>query len=100
MMGSNSLLKKVLSTGEEQFGKVASQLLSNESFVSSLQAAVTRAIEAKGVVDRQVSSALGAMHVPTSNDMQKLNDRLDEIERIFEELARKVDGIATKLDQR
>ena len=100
MLGSDTLFKKVLNSGEEQFGKVASSLLGNEKFVSTLQTTVSRALEAKGLLDRQVSSALNAMHVPTRQDMQKLNDRLDEIERIFEELSSKVDTIATKLDKK
>jgi polyhydroxyalkanoate synthesis regulator phasin len=100
MLGSDTLFKKVLNSGEEQFGKIASQLLGNEKFVATLQTTVSRALEAKGLLDRQVSTALNAMHVPTRQDMQKLNDRLDELERIFEELSSKVDTIVTKLDQK
>jgi hypothetical protein len=100
MAGSSDLFKKMLNTGEEQFGKVAAALLKNDHFISSLQSAVTTALEAKGSVDRQVTNALGAMHVPSRQDMQKLNDRLEEIERIFEELSKKVDAIATKMNQK
>jgi len=99
-MADNAVFKKMLATGEEQFGKIAAQIISNEKFVASLQVAVTRALEAKGVFDRQVSSTLAAMHVPTTHDVQKLNDRLDELERIFESLASKVDAIADKLDEK
>jgi hypothetical protein len=100
MAGSADLFRKMLDTGEEQFGKIASALLRNEQFVSTLHTAVGRALDAKGLVDRQVSSTLSAMHVPSRQDLQKLNDRLEEIERIFEELSRKVDGIAGKLNQK
>lgn len=99
MITDSQLFKKMLATGEEQFGKIASQLITNEKFVASVQTAVTTALEAKGTFDRQIRSALGAMHVPTTQDMQKLNDRLDELERIFESLSAKVDEIATKLDK-
>jgi polyhydroxyalkanoate synthesis regulator phasin len=100
MITDNPMFKKMLQTGEEQFGKLASQLVANEKFIASLQGAVTRALEAKGILDRQVTTALSAMHVPTTQDMQKLNDRLDELERIFEGLSSKVDAIAAKLDER
>lgn len=99
MITDNPMFKRMISTGEEQFGKLASQLIANERFLSTIQGAVTRTLEAKGAFDRQVASALQAMHVPSSQDMQKLNDRLDELERIFEGLAHKVDQIADKLDQ-
>jgi polyhydroxyalkanoate synthesis regulator phasin len=99
MLTDNPLLKKMIATGEEQIGRIASQVIANEKFVQSLQSAVARALEAKGLLDRQLASALAAMHVPTTQDMQKLNDRLDELERIFESLSQKVDGIAARLDR-
>lgn len=99
-MSGGTVFQKVLASGEEQFSKIASQLISNEKFVSSVQVAVTRALEAKGVLDRQVSSTLAAMHVPTTHDVQKLNDRLDELERIFEGLVTKVDAISEKFDKK
>ncbi len=98
MITDNPTFKRMISSGEEQFGKVVSQLIANESFLSAIQGAVTRTLEAKGAFDRQVSGALQAMHVPSTQDVQKINDRLDELERIFEGLSRKVDAIAEKLD--
>ncbi len=99
MITTNPLFQRMIATGEEQFAKIAGQLVSNEQFLSNVQAAVTRAIEAKGLVDRQITAALQATHVPTTQDLQKLNDRLDELERIFEGLVQKVDVIATRLDE-
>lgn len=98
MITDNPLFKRLMETGEEQIGRFASQLVGNEAFTQSLQGAVARALEAKGLLDKQVTSALQAMHVPSTGDVQKLNERLDELERIFEGLAEKVDAIATKLD--
>jgi hypothetical protein len=99
-MSGDTVFKKVLASGEEQFSKIASQLISNEKFVATLQVAVTRALEAKGAFDRQVSGTLASMHVPTTQDVQKLNDRLDELERIFEGLVTKVDAINAKFDKK
>lgn len=100
MLKDNPILRKMVVTGEQQAQKLASQLLSNPAFMSALQTTVSRAIEAKGVLDRRLSSALTAMHVPTTHDMQRLNDRLDELERIFEGLSDKVDRISDKLDEK
>lgn len=99
-MADESLLKKLLATGEEQAGRLVNQLLANERFVSGVQTTVAAALQAKGVLDKQLASTLEAMHVPTRDDVRKLNERLDELERIFEGLADKVDRIASRLDER
>lgn len=99
MITDNPLLKKMLTQGEEQLGKLAAQLVSNPTFVGALQGAVTKALEAKGFLDQRLAGALQSMHVPTTQDMQKLNDRLDELERIFEGLSQKVDAIAEKVSE-
>lgn len=100
MITDNPLLKKVLAQSEEQLGKLAAQLVGNPAFVTALQKAVTGVLEAKGFVDKQLGGALQSMQVPTTQDMQKLNDRLDELERIFDGLSSKVDAIATKLNEK
>lgn len=100
-MSEDSVFKKLLSTGEEQVGRLAGQLMNNERFVAGMQAAISKAIEAKGVFDKQMEQTLQAMHVPSHQDIEKLNERLDELETIFEGLVEKVDSIAEKLqDQR
>lgn len=97
MITDNPVFKRMISTGEEQIGRFASQLVSNERFMSSVQTAVTSALSAKGVLDQKVASAVQALKIPTTNDVKKVNDRLDELERIFEGLADTVDGIAESL---
>ena len=97
MITDNPIFKRMMTTGEEQIGRLASQLIGNERFMAAVQTAVTRALSAKGMLDQQVAGAMQAMHVPTTNDVKKVNDRLDELERIFEGLAHKVDGIADRL---
>lgn len=98
MITDNPIFKRMMTTGEEQLGRFASQLVSNERFMTSVQTAVSTALSAKGALDQQLASAMQAMHVPTRSDVKKVNDRLDELERIFEGLAQKVDEIADKLE--
>lgn len=97
MMTDNPIFKRLISTGEEQIGRLAAQLVSNERFMASVQTALTSALSAKGLLDQQVSNAMQAMKVPTLADVKKVNDRLDELERIFEGLSETVDGIAEAL---
>lgn len=100
MITDNPLFKRMMATGEEQIGRLASQLVGNERFMAAVQTAVASALSAKGALDQQVSNAMEAMRVPTTNDVKKVNERLDELERIFEGLAAKVDTIAERLSER
>lgn len=100
MITDNPIFKRMMTTGEEQLGRLASQLVSNERFMASVQTAVSTALSAKGALDQQLASAMQAMHVPTLSDVKKVNDRLDELERIFEGLAQKVDEISDRLETR
>jgi len=99
MLADNPVFKKMLETGEEQFGRLVSQIVGNEKFVAALQAAVAKALEAKGLLDRRIGAAISAMGMPTTQDIRKLDDRLGELERIFEGMQQKLDGIASKLEK-
>jgi hypothetical protein len=90
MIRDNPLLKKMIETGEERMGKLATQLLSNETFMNALQKAVTAAIQTKGVVEQGVQAALGSMNIPTSADVKKLESKIEELERVFESLTSKI----------
>ena len=88
--------KQLLEMGEEQVSKLAGNLMANEKFMAGVQSAAAKALEAKGVLDRQLAAALNALQVPTHDDLQRLNDRLDELERIFEGLAQKLDTMTAQ----
>jgi prefoldin subunit 5 len=90
-------VKKILSTGEERLSKVAAQLMSNEKFVSTLQAVVQRTLEAKGLLDRTVQRALSGMNIPTTRDVEKLGERLSGLEQALESLDRRIEQIDEKL---
>ncbi len=85
----------MLSTGEEQMGKFATQLLSNEKFMTALGRAMSGAREVKDTIERGVQASLGAMNIPSSADVRKLSDKVEELERIFEGLSKKIDGLRT-----
>ena len=58
----NPVVKRVLETSEAQVGKVVQQVLSNEGFVGVVQGAVTTALSAKGLLDKNIRAALAAAH--------------------------------------
>jgi uncharacterized Ntn-hydrolase superfamily protein len=96
MLRDNSVLKKMIATGEEQVGKIASQLLSNEAFMAALQRTVNAAIEAKGIAMRNVQMALASLNVPTAEDVKKLEGKIEELERVFEGLSERITELARK----
>jgi polyhydroxyalkanoate synthesis regulator phasin len=96
MLRDNSVLKKMIATGEEQVGKIASQLLGNEAFMAALQKTVNAAIEAKGIAMRNVQVALASLNVPTAEDVKKLEGKIEELERVFEGLSAKIAALQKK----
>jgi polyhydroxyalkanoate synthesis regulator phasin len=96
MLRDNPVLKKMIATGEEQVGKIASQLLSNEAFMAALQKTVNAAIEAKGIAVRNVQLALSSLNVPTAGDVKKLEGKIEELERAFEGLSTRITEMAKK----
>jgi polyhydroxyalkanoate synthesis regulator phasin len=96
MLRDNAVLKKMIATGEERVGKLASQLLSNEKLMGALQKTVSAALEAKGVMERNLQTALATLNVPTSSDVKKLEGKIDELERVFEALTAKIAELQKK----
>jgi polyhydroxyalkanoate synthesis regulator phasin len=96
MLRENSMLKKMIATGEEQVGKFASQLLNNDSFMAALQKTVNAAVEAKGIAMRNVQLALSSLNVPTAEDVKKLEGKIEDLERVFETLSVRISDLAKK----
>ncbi len=96
MLKDNPVMKKLVATGEERIGKLAQQLLSNEKFVSALQSLVTRTLSAKGLLDKSIRSALSAMNLPSTADIETLKEKIEDLEQLLEGMESKVDQLAKK----
>lgn len=96
MLRENAVFKKMIATGEERMSKIAAQLLGNETFMGALQRAVTAGIEAKGTLERAAKTAMSAMNLPTSSDVQKLEGKIAELEKVFEGLSTKIAELQKK----
>lgn len=92
----NPMLKKMIGIGEEQMSKIASQLLGNEKFMGALQKAVSAALDVKATAERAAQTALGAMNVPTTTDVKKLEGKIEELEKVFESLSQKIAELQKK----
>ena len=96
MLKDNPMMKKLVATGEERIGKLVQQLMSNEKFVNGVQMIVSRGLSAKGTVDKSIRSALSAMNLPSTADLETLREKIDEVEKLLGTLEGKIDQIADK----
>jgi polyhydroxyalkanoate synthesis regulator phasin len=94
MLKNNSVMKKLVETGEERIGRIAQQLLSNERFVAAIQTIVSRTLAAKGSFDKSLRTALAAMNVPSTADMEVLRGKIEELERLLSSIETKIDSVA------
>ena len=96
MLKENPMFKKMFELGEEQVGKLAQQLLSNEKFVNAMQTIVGNTLKAKGLMDKNVRMALSAMNLPSVADVENLKKKLDELEETIERLEECVTKLSEK----
>ncbi|MFL5356837.1 hypothetical protein [Archangium sp.] len=95
MLKDNPVVKKLVETGEERVGKLAQQLMSNEKFVSMVQNLVSRSLAAKGTLDGALRTALSAMNLPSTADVEQLRNKVDDLERLLSSVESKVDTLVT-----
>ena len=96
MLRDNEVLRKMIATGEERMSKIASQLLQNETFMGALQKTMSAALDVKGAAERAAHTALGAMNIPTTGDVRKLEGKIEELEKVFEGLSAKIAELQKK----
>lgn len=96
MLKDNPVMKKLVETGEERIGKIAQQLLSNERFVATVQTIVSRSLAAKGTLDKSLRTALAAMNLPSTGDLEVLRGKVEDLEKLLTSIEAKVDALAPK----
>ncbi len=87
------MMKKLVATGEERVGKLVQQLMANEKFVAGIQTMIGRALTAKGTFDKSLRSALAAMNLPSTGDLDTLREKIEELEKLLGQLEGKIDGL-------
>jgi hypothetical protein len=100
MLKENPVVKKMVALGEEQVGRLAQQLLSNERFVSAVQTLVGNTLRAKGIMDKNLRLALSAMNLPATADVEALKTKLEDLEDVISRLDDGVQRLAQKEAQR
>ncbi len=89
----NPVMKKIVATGEEQVGKIAQQLMSNEKFVAAVQKLISSTLSAKGTVDKSIRTALSAMNLPSTADLELIRGKVEELESLLSQVEGKVDEL-------
>ena len=83
-------VQKALAAGEERMGKLVTQLLSNERVMHGVQTVVASALNAKSTFDRGVKTAMQAVNLPTTEDVEELRRKLAELEVLLDGLAARI----------
>ena len=96
MLKESPVFKKMFELGEEQVGKLAQQLLSNEKFITAMQTVVGNSLKAKGMLDKNIRMALSAMNLPSVADVENLRKKLDELEEVIQRLEESVTKLSEK----
>jgi hypothetical protein len=86
----NPVLKRALVAGEERMGKLVTQLLSNDRVMQGVQTVVASALNAKSSLDRGVKTAMQAVNLPTTEDVEDLRRKLSELEEMIDGLSARV----------
>lgn len=96
MLKDNPVMKKLVETGEQRIGKLVQQLMANEKFVAGIQGIITRAFAAKGTLDKSIKTALSAMNLPSTGDVETLKEKIEELEKLLGQVEGKLDALAEK----
>lgn len=96
----NGAVKTILGLGEEKMGEVVNQLLANEAFVSAMQKAIAGSLGAKRSMDKTLSTVLGMVNVPTLEDVDKIRDKMNELEEAMAEIGDRLEKLNDKLSSK
>jgi len=93
MRDISSVFKMFLAAGEQQITRLAGQLMSNEVFVSALQGAIARAMDAKLVLDNQLRAALVRLGVPTQEKLEALHKEIGDLDAEVQQLRKEIERL-------
>lgn len=92
------MLKQIRNKSEEQVTRLATYLISNEGFVTAVQAVVSRMLRTREQLEGGVKMVLGSLAVPTEDDMAMLQDRIVDLEIQVEQLVERMEAAEISLE--
>lgn len=100
MTEQENAVKTILGLGEERMSEVVNQLLGNETFVNAMQGAITQGIAAKKTVDTTVAKMLNVVNVPTLEDVDQVQAKVEELEDALKTIHDRLRRLDEKLEAR
>jgi hypothetical protein len=94
------ILKRLFGLGEEKLARFAEELLSNPRVADAFSAALRKAVETKGHVDRNMQLVLGLLNLPSRADLTRLLTKIEAIQGSLVNLNLKVDRLLAAQGQR
>jgi hypothetical protein len=76
----DSLWQRLVGAGEERLGQFAEELLSSPHVTEALAAALRRAAQTKGQVDRNMQALLSALNLPTRTDLARVVNKVEALQ--------------------
>jgi hypothetical protein len=87
------ILKRLYGFGEERLARFAEDLLANPRVADAFSAALRKAFETKGRVDKNVQLVLGLLNLPSRADLTRLTTKIEAIQGSLVNLNLKVDRL-------
>jgi hypothetical protein len=87
------ILKRLYALGEEKLARFAEELLSNPHVADAFSAALRKAVEAKGRIDRNMQLVLGLLNLPSRADVTRILTKIEAIQGSLVNLNLKVDRL-------
>lgn len=76
---------------EETLSLISNRILSNEKILNLVQMIITKAITARGRVNKNMETVLNSLNLPTRKDIQKLYEHIDELDEKISKLLKRLD---------
>lgn len=87
------ILKRLYGLGEEKLARFAEEMLSNPRVAEAFSAALRKAFETKGRVDRNMQLVLGLLNLPSRADLTRIVTKIEAIQGSLVNLNLKVDRL-------
>jgi hypothetical protein len=94
-----TLLSWIVEMGEARLLQFAEELLANPKMAEAFSAALQRAAQTKGQVDRNMQMLLGLLNMPSKADYNRLLSKIEALQGSLVNLNIKVDRLLAERDR-
>lgn len=93
------MLGRIRELGEEQVARLANQLMNNEQFVETIQNVLAKAFKTREGLEATARFALTSLNIPTLGDLERVLDKLDELEELLDTVESRIAHLESALDK-